>query len=108
MIDTRKRVGWFRSRVVPLAVLGLGTLAAMPVSMSGQRPSADTVEPLPSFSEPAISPDRSEIAVVSGGDIWTVPAAGGERRVVQGIRGWGAVTARRTAPVETGPTMVRL
>ncbi len=35
-----------------------------------------------SFSEPAISPDRSEIAFVSGGDIWTVPAAGGEARLL--------------------------
>jgi Tol biopolymer transport system component/C-terminal processing protease CtpA/Prc len=31
----------------------------------------------PYFSEPALSPDRKEIAFVSGGDIWTVPAAGG-------------------------------
>jgi tricorn protease len=29
------------------------------------------------LTEPAISPDRREIAFVSGGDIWTVPAAGG-------------------------------
>ena len=29
------------------------------------------------FSEPAISPDGMEIAFVSGGDIWTVPAWGG-------------------------------
>ena len=29
------------------------------------------------FTEPALSPDRKEIAFVSGGDIWTVPAAGG-------------------------------
>ena len=31
----------------------------------------------PYFTEPALSPDRKEIAFVSGGDIWTVPAAGG-------------------------------
>jgi tricorn protease len=29
------------------------------------------------LTEPALSPDRSEIAFVSGGDIWTVPTAGG-------------------------------
>src|ERR1044072_7573175 len=29
------------------------------------------------FSEPSLSPDRKEIAFVSGGDIWTVPSAGG-------------------------------
>ena len=29
------------------------------------------------LTEPSFSPDRREIAFVSGGDIWTVPAAGG-------------------------------
>src|SRR3954447_7736718 len=32
--------------------------------------------------EPAISPDHSEIAFVSGGDIWTVPATGGVARLL--------------------------
>ena len=31
--------------------------------------------PRPSLAEPALSPDSAEIAFVSGGDIWTVPAA---------------------------------
>ncbi len=39
-------------------------------------------EALPYFAEPAISPDRAEIAFVSGGDIWTVPTAGGEARLL--------------------------
>ena len=34
------------------------------------------------MSEPAISPDHREIAFVSGGDIWTVAAAGGEARIL--------------------------
>jgi Tol biopolymer transport system component len=34
------------------------------------------------FYDPAIVPDRSEIAFVSGGDICTVPAAGGEARLL--------------------------
>lgn len=34
-------------------------------------------EPRPYFTEPSLSPDRKEIAFVSGGDIWTVPAVGG-------------------------------
>jgi len=34
------------------------------------------------FSDPALSPDASEIAFVSGGDIWTVPANGGEARLL--------------------------
>ena len=29
------------------------------------------------FTEPSLSPDRKEIAFVSGGDIWTVQATGG-------------------------------
>lgn len=34
--------------------------------------------PRPPLYEPAVSPDRKEIAFVSGGDIWRVPANGGE------------------------------
>lgn len=36
----------------------------------------------PSYSEPALSPNGAEIAFVSGGDIWTVPATGGEARLL--------------------------
>ena len=39
-------------------------------------------EALPSFAEPGISPGGSEIAFVSGGDIWTVPATGGAARLL--------------------------
>jgi len=43
-----------------------------------------TTQPLalPSLAEPAVSPDGSEIAFVSAGDIWTVPAAGGVARLL--------------------------
>jgi Tol biopolymer transport system component len=34
------------------------------------------------FADPGISPDGSTIAFSSGGDIWTVPAAGGEARLL--------------------------
>ncbi len=50
-------------------------------STSAQRPT-EIAEPLPSFGEPAISPDRSEVALISSGDIWTVPLAGGEARLL--------------------------
>src|SRR6476469_3478534 len=36
----------------------------------------------PALSEPSPSPDHHEIAFVSGGDIWTVPYAGGEARLL--------------------------
>ncbi len=39
-------------------------------------------QPVPYFTEPAVSPGRTEIAFVSGGDIWTVPLAGGEARLL--------------------------
>jgi len=43
---------------------------------------AAPVTPAPYFSEPAIAPDRAEIAFVSGGDIWTAPFAGGEAHLL--------------------------
>ena len=46
--------------------------------------SASLVPPkaVPYFTEPSVSPDRTEIAFVSGGDIWTAPLAGGEARLL--------------------------
>src|SRR5215469_15576609 len=40
------------------------------------------VKPAQALSDPAISPDGAEIAFVAGGDIWTVPATGGEARIL--------------------------
>ena len=39
-------------------------------------------EPQPYFGEPSISSDGAEIAFVSGGDIWTVPARGGDAHLL--------------------------
>jgi len=50
------------------------------VLLVGQGAVAQTA--LPSLSDPAVSPDGHEIAFVSGGDIWTVPAAGGEAHLL--------------------------
>jgi Tol biopolymer transport system component/C-terminal processing protease CtpA/Prc len=36
----------------------------------------------PYFTEPSVSPGGSEIAFVSGGDIWTAPVGGGEARLL--------------------------
>ncbi len=62
-----------RPLVILLALLGLGLARSAPQSEPAPRPM---------LAEPAISPDRAEIAFVSGGDIWTVPAAGGEARLL--------------------------
>ncbi len=44
---------------------------------------ADSRPPAPPLmAEPALSPNHAEIAFVSGGDIWTVPATGGEARLL--------------------------
>jgi Tol biopolymer transport system component/C-terminal processing protease CtpA/Prc len=43
---------------------------------------AQNAAALPSFAEPAISLDKSEIAFASGGDLWTVSTTGGEARLL--------------------------
>ena len=53
--------------VALLAALAFPLLAAVDAAPSSR----------PSFAQPAISPDGSEIAFVSGGAIWEVPATGG-------------------------------
>jgi Tol biopolymer transport system component len=58
------------------------TFAFFRITVLAERQAAQTPEALPYFAEPAISPDRAEIAFISGGDIWTVPAAGGEARLL--------------------------
>ena len=74
----------FPSRVI-LSVSA--AIAAAPGgSLLAQRASAihEIAAPtaLPSYSEPSISPDGNEIAFVSAGDIWTVPARGGDARLL--------------------------
>ncbi len=56
------------------SLLVVAAFAALPL---GAQQSAR-----PSFAEPSLSPDGKEIAFASGGDIWTVPAAGGAARLL--------------------------
>lgn len=66
-----------------IAALALATCASLVLSRPtlAQR-AAQPAAPHPSLYEPALSPDGSEIAFVSGGDIWTVSATGGEARLL--------------------------
>ena len=62
----------------PLGSVGAVCVATtVAVTLVAQQPT-----PVSSFAEPGISPDRTEIAFVSGGDIWTVPVTGGVARLL--------------------------
>ncbi len=68
-----------------LLILTFVVLLAQPIAsraIASSQGAKAAVDSVPSFAEPALSPDRSEIAFVSGGDIWTVAAAGGEARLL--------------------------
>jgi tricorn protease len=56
-------------------------LAVASAAILSQQPATEPAG-LPSFAEPAISPDGGEIAFASGGDIWTVPSGGGDARLL--------------------------
>ena len=62
-------------------LLSTVTLIMATIPAGAQRP-VELAQPLASHGEPAISPDRAEIAFVSGADIWTVPVSGGEARLL--------------------------
>ncbi len=62
-----------------MARMWLGLVGA--VLLAGTAVSA-TPDIRPSMYDPALSPDGSEIAFVSGGDIWTVPSQGGTARLL--------------------------
>ncbi len=68
------RSSWIRVVVAACAVASVGLLEPL----HGQTPAP----PQLSFAEPGISPDGREIAFVSGGDIWSVPSAGGDAHLL--------------------------
>jgi Tol biopolymer transport system component/C-terminal processing protease CtpA/Prc len=64
------------------AVAPMVMAAGLAASTALAQPVAAQPAPKPALAEPAFSPDGSEIAFASGGDIWTVPAAGGVARLL--------------------------
>jgi Tol biopolymer transport system component/C-terminal processing protease CtpA/Prc len=67
-----------RRVLVAIVVSGfLLTSNAVGFTQQGTQTQDSGVTAQPYFTEPALSPDRKEIAFVSGGDIWTVPSVGG-------------------------------
>ena len=65
-----------------MRVLTLAAALCLVPCLSSSSSSAQSPATLPSLSQPALSPDGKEIAFVSGGDIWTVPATGGEAHLL--------------------------
>src|SRR6188472_1912829 len=63
-------------------VAALAAAGASGLSRPPQLPASSGTAHAYSFAEPGISPDGREIAFVSGGDIWSVPAAGGDARLL--------------------------
>lgn len=57
-------------------------LATAALAAAAPHTAAELPAPRASLAEPAISPDGREIAFVSGGEIWTVPAAGGTAQLL--------------------------
>jgi len=68
-------MGRFFVLVMSVVVLWWSTAAGVGVR-------AQSAPPLFAASEPGVSPDGTEIAFASGGDIWSVPVSGGEARLL--------------------------
>ena len=71
-------------RILTAAALCACLVPALPVATSAADAAPSAV---PSFAEPSVSPDHAEIAFVSGGDVWSVPAAGGTARLLAAAGG---------------------
>ncbi|MDP9104359.1 MAG: S41 family peptidase [Candidatus Eremiobacteraeota bacterium] len=71
-------------RALTIATLVACLVPGVPVPTSAADVTSD---PAPSFAEPSVSPDHAEIAFVSGGDVWSVPSAGGTARLLAATGG---------------------
>ncbi len=67
-------------KIVRWALAAAGLLFITGAVPNGQAPAS--VAARPALAEPSIAADGSEIAFVSGGDIWTVAAGGGQARLL--------------------------
>lgn len=67
-------------RAASIVLATLGTL--VPAVGAAQSILRQTAPAKLSFAEPGIAPNGSEIAFVHGGDIWVVPARGGEAKLL--------------------------
>src|SRR4051794_12861872 len=65
-----------------MLLVALVVFVAYEFAPAAAQPPGTAAAALPSFAEPGISPDGSTIAFVSGGDIWDVPARGGDARLL--------------------------
>lgn len=68
-------------RKILAGVLAVSLISAPLAVARAQAPTAP-IKAVPYFSEPAVAPDRAEIAFVSGGDIWTASLSGGEAHLL--------------------------
>ncbi|MBV8581305.1 MAG: PD40 domain-containing protein [Candidatus Eremiobacteraeota bacterium] len=73
--------------IVRRVLTAASLLACLAASLPGSTSAADTPASLPSFGEPSVSPDHGEIAFISGGDVWSVPSAGGTARLLAAAGG---------------------
>src|SRR5262245_46940944 len=71
-----------RNRTLRLSLLAVACWTVSASTAPVDQTPAPSAEPRPYFTEPTISPDRSEIAFGSGGDLWSVPLAGGDARLL--------------------------
>ena len=67
---------------ISLVATAIALTVALPTFHGAQAQAPRDGTAQPSFAEPGISPDGSNIAFVSGGDIWEVAARGGDARLL--------------------------
>ncbi len=77
----------FRSEALMFGRVGWSAAFAALLILGAASAPAQDAAGTPSFGEPSISPDHSEIAFVSGGNVWSVPAAGGVARLLVAFDG---------------------